>query len=126
MYRDDLPRIRTTVRVEHLTQPAHRGKRIGREDEIHVFDLVEPDAVFTRYRTARRDARRHDLAHRRVNPCLLIRIVCVVSDVRVEISVAGVKYVADRDPLAVGDLANGCENVRQARTRNHRILHDQV
>src|SRR5262245_38235893 len=56
----------------------------------------------------------------------LVLIVRVVADVRVEISVTGMKHVAYRDALAVSDRTNGRQHIGEARTRDHGVLHDQM
>ncbi len=43
-----------------------------------------------------------------------------------KISIASVKDVAHHDAVFLADRANGGENIRQARPRNHRVLHDQM
>src|SRR5262245_61273233 len=85
VYRDHLARIRATVRVEHISESAHRRERLIGEDEMHVLELVEADAVFAGDGTARVHTRGHDLPHRRMNARLLVGIVGVVADIRVQV-----------------------------------------
>src|SRR5688572_16047982 len=126
VHRHDLPRVRATLGVEHLAEAAHGGERLVREDQPHVVEFVEPDAMLSGDRAAGRHAGRYDLPHRLVNPGAFVRIVRVIADVRMEVAVARVKHVAYGNALARGDLVNGREDVRQPRSRNDSVLNDKV
>src|SRR5205085_11277308 len=95
VHRYHFARIRPMVRVEDFAQLAHRVERALGEDRLHVAHLVETDAVLAGYAAAGGDAGLHDLDHRLVHPLALGRIIGAVGDVRVEISIAGVKHVTN-------------------------------
>ena len=53
-------------------------------------------------------------------------IVGAVSDVGVQISIAGVKDVAHHHAVSLADRVDGSENLRQLGAWNHGILHDEM
>src|SRR5450759_1186345 len=99
--RNDLPRIRPPLRIEHRAQLAHGVERALGKDGFHVSHLVEPNTVLTRDAAARIDACLHDLGHRLVHSLAFDRIVRAVGDVRMKISVTRVKDVAYDDAVPV-------------------------
>ena len=98
----------------------------AREDQIHVRQLVEPDAVLAGDRAAGVDARRHDLAHRDVHARRLVGVGRVVGDVRVQVAVAGVEHVADLHAMSLRRCVDLGEHLGQLRARHDRVLHDEV
>src|SRR5690349_7775796 len=77
---NDLARIRSSIGIEDLTQPAHGRKRLRRKNEMHVLELVETNAVFARDCSAGVHARGHDLPHGGVYSRLFVGIIRVVAD----------------------------------------------
>src|SRR5258708_18551140 len=94
MYRYDLAGITAPVGIEDGTQGAHRFERGHTEEAVHVLQLVEPDAVLAGNASAGVDTGLHHLGHGDADARRLVRIVGGVPDVRVQVSITRMKYVA--------------------------------
>src|SRR5262249_56207417 len=60
--RKDLVRIRTLLGIEDGTQPDHREEVVRREEQRHLADLLDADAVLAGDAAAERDAGLENLA----------------------------------------------------------------
>src|SRR6266536_59594 len=92
--REDLPRVAEPARIERLLHAVHAGEIGLGEDERHVVDLLEPDAVLAGDGAAHLGADLQDLAARGDHPRLLARVSRVVEAVGMELPVPGMKAVA--------------------------------
>src|SRR5690606_28020237 len=122
----DLHRIRETARIPYAAHAAHRIQLALAEDELHVRALVEPDAVFACDGAAGLDARAHHLLGCRLDRAHLRFIAPVEDDRRVQVAVASVEHVAEADAVALGDVVDLAQYVRQAAAGHYRILHEHV
>src|ERR1039457_6202836 len=68
------------------------------------------------------DAGLEDFASRVDCAADLIRCALVVKNDRMQIAVAGVKYVADAQVIATADVGDHAQNPRQAGSRNDAVL----
>src|SRR5207302_4070293 len=82
--------------------------------------------MFPGYRTTGGDACRHDLRARGFDALLELRISGVERNVGMQITVAGVKDVADHELVVFGDRADRFEDVRERGARHDGILYDEV
>ena len=82
--------------------------------------------MFARDGAARVHTDAHDLPHGAIDARGFIGIVGVVADVGMQVAVARMKDIADGHPVPRRDLANLRQHRRELRTRNDRILDDEV
>ena len=109
--------------LKALFKPVHQRQIGDREDERHEIGLLEADAVLAGDRTADVRADLHDLGAGRHHARLFAGLARIVEDVRVEITVAGVKHVADAQPRSGDDLVHATEHVRKLRAWDHAVHH---
>src|SRR5581483_10920741 len=102
----DLTGVGTTLGIKHGSHGALRGQRFVGEDAIHVLDLIEPDAMLARNRSAGVNAHLHDLPHGGLHALHFVGIRPVVRNIRVQIPVAGVKDVAHQHLVSRGNRAD--------------------
>src|SRR5439155_10262399 len=121
--REDLPRVAEPARIERLLHAVHAGEIGLGEDERHVVDLLQPDAVLAGDGAAHLGADLQDLPARRDDARLLAWLPGVVEDIRVEIAVARVEDVADAEPMALDDLVHAAEHVGQLGARDDAVHH---
>src|SRR6185503_12768469 len=72
------------------------------------------------------DTSAHNLAHRFMHSLGFVRIVSVVWNVGMKISIACMKDVADRNAISERNLADAGENFSKLRSRNDSILNDEM
>src|SRR2546423_11322057 len=112
--------------IEYAAQLAHGVERSLGKDRFHVTHLVEPNSMLTGDASAGVNARLHDLSHCLVNSLALGRIIGAVGNVGMKISVAGVEDIANHHAVLLTDGVDGGENLWQLRSRDHRVLNNEV
>src|SRR4029453_4763200 len=85
--------------VEGVLDPAHALQVRPGENERHIVRLLEADAVLARDGAAPLGPDLEDLPARRHRPRLDAGHARIVEDVRVEIAVAGMEYIAHPEPV---------------------------
>src|SRR5690348_355331 len=91
--RDRLAGIQEPGRVERRLHGEERGALGGRELHAHGVELLDPDPVLAGDGTAESHAELEDLDAEVLGALPLAFLVGVEEDERVEVAVAGVKYV---------------------------------
>ena len=100
----------------------HREQVVGREQQRHLRDLLDADAVLAGDAAAERDARLEDLAAGGEDALDLVRVALVEEDDRVDVAVAGVEDVADAQAVALGGRRDRPQDVGDARARHDAVL----
>ena len=95
---EDLARVEQTLGVEGAAQALHGGEVGGRVQLPHHRALLDPHPVLPGDGAAEADAHAQDLVRRIERPLLRRRIVGIEQDVRVEVAVAGMEYIAGLEP----------------------------
>src|SRR5439155_1592975 len=119
---EDLVRVGAPLGIEHGPQPDHRGEIVGAEEERHLPDLLDPDAVLAGQAPAERDAGLEDLAPRRQHAPHLVPVALVEEEDRVDVAVASVEDVGDAEPVALGRRRDAAEDVGHPRPRHDAVL----
>ena len=118
-----LPGFKSPGRIERRAHARHQREIVRREHQRHQFIFFHADAVFAGQRAADRDAVPHDFAARRDHALKLRAIALVEKDERVKIAVAGVENIADLQVVLAADFLDAAQGFRQARARDHAVLH---
>ena len=101
----------------------HQREIVRRKNQRHEFVFFHADAVFAGERAAHGDAVPHDFAARRDHARELRAIALVEQDQRMKVAVAGMKNIADLQIVFAADFLDAPQSFRQARARNHAVLH---
>ena len=107
-------------------QGAHQRELAGAEQERHVPHLVAAHPVFTRDRAPCFDAEPHDLFACLFDPRDLVRVSPVEEEIRVQVTVPGMKEIGEPKPVRVRDPANLRENSNELGAWNYGILDEDV
>src|SRR5262245_21107503 len=121
--RENLSGIAEPRGIEGASQTLHRLQIVLAEHSRQVSLFIGSDAVLARDRSPGVDAvlenfRRHGFGVRR-----LTRDRFIVANQRMEIAVAGMKDVANRQARPLLELADPAEHFRQLRSGHHSVLH---
>src|SRR5690348_10363852 len=114
--RQDLARIAQPLPIECVAELLHHVQVVIAEHAGHVLLLVDADAVLAGDRTAGVYTVAEDLARRVLRELRLSGNLLVVTNQRMEIAVAGVKHVTDRETTANRQLADALQHLRQLRS----------
>ena len=126
MHRHDLAGIREFQRIKHSSRGSHGRQCVAVKHQGHIPDLVAAHAVLAGYRSAGIDARLHYGGRRGLNALDLLRVTGVEVDIGVQVPIAGMKYVGDRDSVFVGNGCDRFQHMGKDRPGNDRVLHHEV
>src|SRR5262249_46694744 len=120
--RNRLAGVAQGIRVEDGAQAAHLLEiRLG-EEVGHVRDLLQPDAVLAREAAPHVDDEPEDLVAGGPHALDGSRLALVVEYDRVEVAVAGVEDVRNREPVARLDAPDLLEHLGKTRARYHAVV----
>src|SRR5262245_34661616 len=109
---EDLARIAEASRVERVAYALHQREIVRAEHPRHVAVLVGADAVLASQRSAGLDTVGEDFRRDFDRLVRLPWYPLVVADQRMQIAVAGVKHVADRQTRSPFEIADAREHLR--------------
>src|SRR5262245_3435035 len=119
--REDLAGVEQLARVEALLQASHRRQIFGREEQCHIVALLDADTVLAADHSALLD---RGLQHRRgrlERPTKLVFVAPVEENQWVQVAVAGVKHICDRQPILARHVADRRQGGGRPRARDDRI-----
>src|SRR5438874_2746689 len=111
----DLARVQHAPWVERALDPLHGLQVVGGEDPGHERALLEADPVLTGKRAAHLDDRAQHLLAGAFDLVEDFLVTQVEQAVRMQVAVARVKHVRDRQLVVLADLADRGQHLRQAR-----------
>ncbi len=115
--------IQSSGGIKRRAHARHQRQVVRRKHQRHQFIFFHADAVLAGKRAAHLDAVPHDFAARRDHSLKLRAIALVEKNQRMQVAVAGMKNVADLQIVFPGDFRDAAEGFRQARARDHAVLH---
>src|SRR5688572_16070937 len=101
--RKHLGGIQESARVEDILHLHHDLKIAFAEDKVHELLLLNADAMFAAERSSGIHANFHDVAAHIENLVHLVLTPAVKQDQRMQVAVARVKDVRNRQAIAIGD-----------------------
>ena len=124
--RKDLARVRAAAGVEDRAHAPHGVEVVGREEQWHEVLLLGADSVLAADHAAGAHAELQNLGARREHAAQLVCVAAVERDVRVQIAVAGVEDVRERDAVAVADRADRLDHLGKLRARNDGVVDVEI
>src|SRR5262245_29993794 len=105
-------------RIEDLFDAHHRLKVGIREDQIHEIFFLVPDTMFAAKRPSDSDTQFHDLFAHAEDLVDLIGIAAIEKNQRMEVTVAGMKYICHAQAVTLRHMIDRNKNFRQPRPLN--------
>src|SRR5271165_2958570 len=104
--RKNLPRIQRRIWIECIVHPPHQRKIRIAEQQSHQLIFLHPDTVLSRQRSAHLDARANDLSSSGNGILKLLRVSRVIQHDRMQVSIAGMKNIADIESVSLPNFLN--------------------
>src|SRR5579875_3675312 len=114
-------RIQQSLRVKDCPHALHELQIGFAEKQRHQPVFFHSHAMLARDRSARLHAKRDDFVRRRHRIAKLLLVALVEQNDRVQVSVAGVKHVADLQAVRARDFSDAPQSSGQFRAGNYAV-----